>query len=64
MWLYGWKALVVSHQHAKFGSHWHCGSGDIFLVAGEQDCTCSSKSDTTIPEVYDMSWPHARNCRT
>ena len=31
---------MVSRHHAKFGGHWHCGSGDIFLMAEEQDCTC------------------------
>ena len=52
--LYGWKALVVDRHHAKFGVHWNCGSGYISLVAEEQGCTCSPKSDTTISDVYDI----------
>ena len=30
---------MVSHQLAKFGGHKHCDSGDIFLVAEEEDST-------------------------
>ena len=57
MWI-GWKALVLSPHHVKFGGHWHCGSGDMFLVAEEQDCACSPKSDAAFSEGYDMSCPH------
>ena len=33
---------MVSHHLAKFGSHSHCGSGDVmFLLVERQDCTCS-----------------------
>ena len=32
---------MVSHHHATFGGHRHCGSGDImFVVVEEQDSTC------------------------
>ena len=48
MWLYGWKALVLSRHPAKCGGRWHCGSSDIFLVAKEKHCTCSLKSVITI----------------
>ena len=31
---------MVSHHHATFGGHRHCGSGDImFVVVEEQDST-------------------------
>ena len=33
---------MVSHHPAKLGGHRHCGSGGImFLVAEEQNSTCS-----------------------
>ena len=32
---------MVSHHSAKFGNHEHCGSGDIFLVAEEENSRCS-----------------------
>ena len=33
---------MVSHHHAKFGDHRHCGSGNIlFLVAKEENNRCS-----------------------
>ena len=33
---------MITHQHAKFGGHRHCGGGDtMFLVVEEQDSTCS-----------------------
>ena len=31
---------MVSHHHAKFGSHKHCGSGEIFLAVKEQESIC------------------------
>ena len=44
-----WEPLMVSHQPTKFGSHRHCGSGDImFLVIEVQDSTCSLESAITI----------------
>ena len=30
---------MASHQHAKFGGHRHCGSGDMVLAVEEQDYT-------------------------
>ena len=37
-WFYGWEPLMVSDHPAKFGSHKHCGTGDMmFLVVEEQD---------------------------
>ena len=38
---YGWEALMVSHHPANFGGHRHCGSGDMFLVAKEENSRCS-----------------------
>ena len=32
---------MVSHHSAKFGDHRHCGSGDMFLVAEEENSRCS-----------------------
>ena len=32
---------MVSHHPAKFGDHRHCGSGDMFLVAEEENSRCS-----------------------
>ena len=33
---------MVNHHPAKFGTHRHCGSGDIILlVVEEQDSACS-----------------------
>ena len=32
---------MVSHHPAKFGGYRHCGSGDVFLVAEEEDSRCS-----------------------
>ena len=46
MRLCGWECLMVSHHAAKFGSHKHCGSGDIiFLVVEEQDLLKSGIKD-------------------
>lgn len=30
---YGWEPLIINHHPAKIGAHWHCGCGDIFLLA-------------------------------
>ena len=43
MWLYGQKALKVSHYSGKFGGHKHCGSGDIILLV----CHAISQDHTT-----------------
>ena len=32
---------MVSHHLAKFGDNRHCGSGDMFLVAEEENSRCS-----------------------
>ena len=31
---------MVSHHPAKFGDRRHCGSGDMFLVAEEENSRC------------------------
>ena len=31
---------MVSHHPAKFGGHRHCSSGDMFLVAKEENSRC------------------------
>ena len=38
---------MVSHHPAKFGGHRHCGCG-VFLVAEEQDSTCSRLNPTLL----------------
>ena len=32
-----WECFLVSHHPAKFGGDRHCGSGDIKLLAGEEE---------------------------
>ena len=32
---------MVCHQPAKFGGHRHCDSGDMILVAKEENSRCS-----------------------
>ena len=32
---------MISHHTVNFGGHSHCGSGDMFLVAEEEDSRCS-----------------------
>ena len=46
MWFFGCEPLMVSHHPANFGSHRHCGSGDItsFVVEGEIPHCVSLKS--------------------
>ena len=31
--------LVINHHPAKFGGHRHCGSGGMFLVNKEEECS-------------------------
>lgn len=31
LWYYGWKSLMVSDHSAKFGRHFHCGSGNTMF---------------------------------
>ena len=54
--LYGWETLMKIQQPARFGDIKHCDSGDImYLVAKEQELTCSLKSIITgISEVHGM----------
>ena len=37
----GLQPVMVCQKPAKFGGHRHCGSGDMFLVAEEEDSRCS-----------------------
>ena len=37
----GLEPVMVCQKPAKFGGHRHCGSGDMFLVAEEEDSRCS-----------------------
>ena len=32
IWLYGYETSKVGQQPAKFGSHKHCGSGDVMIL--------------------------------
>ena len=63
---------MVSHHPAKFGDHRHCDSGDMFLVAEEENSRCSrfnppllfiSKGHELkahgISYCYLRSWSHA-----
>ena len=31
---------MISHHSAKFGGHRHCGSGEMFLVAKDENSRC------------------------
>ena len=35
------ERLMVSHHPAMFGGHRYCGSGDMFVVAKEENSRCS-----------------------
>ena len=32
---------MASYHPVKFSSHWHCGSGDMLLVAKQKESRCS-----------------------
>ena len=38
IWLYGKKAVRVSHLPAKFCGNSYCGSGDIMVLVGHVAC--------------------------
>ena len=61
MWIDGWEPFKVSHhpaKFAKFDDHKHCGSGDMFSVVEEHDCTCSSLNSHYYLSLKPMVWNH------
>ena len=59
MQFYGWEALMVSQDAARFCDHRHCGSADMmFLVVEWQDSTCPASIHHYCLSLKDMTWKH------
>ena len=58
--------LMVSYHPAKFSDHWHCGSGNMFLVVEEEYSTWSRVNLPLlfVSQAHGMPCSHTQNFRT